>query len=217
MGNKCCSWKSKVFAILTQQSKSRSLSAKTSGKDLLTIKDDFQGKYGNKSDSANISGSSRFEPITQTDFKKLDINKPEHSIIATSRYITAKNSKSLHNSNESNENSTKYMTDLGKFNSDNGRLNLNGKYTKDEFIRGKFLNKGRFGSVFTGLSANTGETVALKTLDVNQSIKEKNRLEIVDKLYLAIEKLKFIHHKNLINLIHTEDIHDIEKNGKINP
>lgn len=115
------------------------------------------------------------------------------------------------------EASTKYNTDSLKYNNINDiKLNLNSRYNKNEFIRGKLIGTGRFGSVYSGLSANTGEIVAIKIIKLNDNIKECNRTSVRYKISNALEDLKLINHKNIINYIHTDDSLNIETSGMVN-
>lgn len=88
-------------------------------------------------------------------------------------------------------------TAFNKLENSSMKLNLNKpKHYKSEFIRGKLIGQGRFGSVFSGLSSHTGEIIAIKIYDV--PVKLKNSVEE------AIERLKSLHHENLINSVPTD-------------
>jgi serine/threonine protein kinase len=83
------------------------------------------------------------------------------------------------------------------------KLSLNRIQNKNEFIKGKLMGSGRFGSVSSGLSANTGEIVAIKIYKVGSDIRK-----YAFKLEQAIQKLTNLNHQNLIKMIPCSNITD---------
>ena len=147
-------------------------------------------------------------PSTKRSQEKIPYN--EHSISSFLQIVKA-NKKSLVSTDvNSYDQSSKLANDGIKLN-----LNYNkGFYNKKEFIRGKLIGVGRFGSVYSALSANTGEMVAMKIIKFENFLKVygldnldnvKPQIdELKLKLEIGIEKLKNCYHKNLINCIWTD-------------
>lgn len=77
-------------------------------------------------------------------------------------------------------------------------LNFNNGY---EFIKGEFIGKGKLGTVYSGLSLNTGEIVAIKSINLKEQLnKEKQILDINE----AVKKYGDLRHKNVIKYICTQ-------------
>ncbi len=83
------------------------------------------------------------------------------------------------------------------------KLSINRIQNKNEFIRGKLMGSGRFGSVYSGLSANTGEIVAIKIYNVGTDIRK-----YAFKLESALQKMTNLNHQNLIKMIPCSNITD---------
>lgn len=77
---------------------------------------------------------------------------------------------------------------------------FNSKYNY-EYIKGECIGTGKLGSVYSGLSLNTGEIVAIKSVRLNNNQnKEKQILDINEAVY----KIGRLNHKNIIKYICTQ-------------
>lgn len=70
-----------------------------------------------------------------------------------------------------------------------------------EFIKGQFIGTGRLGCVYSGLSVNTGEIVAIKSIKLNKSADYQKQIFAINQ---AVEKLSQLQHKNIIRYICTQ-------------
>jgi len=70
-----------------------------------------------------------------------------------------------------------------------------------EYIKGEYIGSGKLGRVYSGLSLNTGEIVAIKcvTLDLKKDI-EKQILDINEAVY----NIGQLNHKNIIKYLSTQ-------------
>ena len=81
-------------------------------------------------------------------------------------------------------------------------------YSHEDFMKGEFKGKGRYGSVYSGLCDVSGEIIAIKILDnVPQ--------EKINEIVFSIEKLYSLYHKNLINVIKLKDPGTLDENGAL--
>ena len=81
-------------------------------------------------------------------------------------------------------------------------------YSHEDFMKGEFKGKGRYGSVYSGLCDVSGEIIAIKILDnVPQ--------EKINEILFSIEKLYSLYHKNLINVIKLKDPGTLDENGAL--
>ena len=70
-------------------------------------------------------------------------------------------------------------------------------YSHEDFMKGEFKGKGRYGSVYSGLCDVSGEIIAIKILDnVPQ--------EKINEILFSIEKLYSLYHKNRCIIISSE-------------
>jgi RIO-like serine/threonine protein kinase len=69
-----------------------------------------------------------------------------------------------------------------------------------EYIKGECIGSGTLSSVYSGLSINTGEIVAIKSIKLTPEIMEQQINEIND----AVGKLSKLQHKNIIKYISTQ-------------
>ena len=67
-------------------------------------------------------------------------------------------------------------------------------YHIKEYRRGECIGSGKIGSVYSGLSMNTGEIVAMKTIKINEMSRMINVVKVV-------EELKKLQHKNILKYI----------------
>jgi serine/threonine protein kinase len=76
----------------------------------------------------------------------------------------------------------------------------NSKYNY-EFIKGECIGSGKLGSVYSGLSLNTGKIVAIKSVKLNNmEIRERQIYDINQAVY----KIGQLNHKNIIKYICTQ-------------
>lgn len=79
-----------------------------------------------------------------------------------------------------------------------------------EFIKGQCIGTGKLGSVYSGLSLNTGEIVAIKSIKLNDSNCVQKQIYDINE---AVEKIGQLKHKNIIKYICTqpgENVNEIE-------
>lgn len=68
--------------------------------------------------------------------------------------------------------------------------------TPTQWSRGKLIGNGSFGSVYLAFNAITGEVIAVKQVELNEAIKEKNKM--TDSLRREVEFLRELDHKNIV-------------------
>jgi mitogen-activated protein kinase kinase kinase len=86
----------------------------------------------------------------------------------------------------------------------------NNKKKNLEFIKGELIGSGQFSSLYSGLSINTGEIVAIKVVKLN---KKTNLIKQISDVNKAVGKLGELNHKNIIKYIciqPTENTDEIE-------
>jgi serine/threonine protein kinase len=72
-----------------------------------------------------------------------------------------------------------------------------------EFIKGQCIGTGNIGRVYSGLSLNTGEIVAIKSIKINSQ-------QQADEIDQAVKKFSELKHKNIIKYIATQISNDEE-------
>lgn len=70
-----------------------------------------------------------------------------------------------------------------------------------EFIKGSLIGTGKIGSVYSGLSINTGEIVAIKSVKLNRNSHLQKQIFQINE---AVEKLAELKHKNIIKYMCTQ-------------
>ncbi len=73
--------------------------------------------------------------------------------------------------------------------------------TVDDFVMGKFLGEGRFGTVHQVIHKQTGALFALKKIS-KESVK---KLNMVNQLTLELKLQTYLQHQNLVKLYHHFD------------
>lgn len=68
--------------------------------------------------------------------------------------------------------------------------------TPTQWSRGQLIGNGSFGSVYLAFNAITGEVIAVKQVELNETIKEKNKM--TDGLRREVEFLRELDHKNIV-------------------
>jgi serine/threonine protein kinase len=194
MGNNCCSGNVKLKVRIT--TKNRILNYFS--KNILF----FQKIRKQTKESILSIEEKKILPLMKINYQQEECKDKNLKILITNE----KDKESLTNNNFDynlylvGNKKTQYTNDETAFNKldhSSIKLNLNKPiHYKSEFIRGKLIGQGRFGSVYSGLSSHTGEIIAIKIYDV--PVKLKNTVEE------GIERLKSLHHENLINSVPTD-------------
>jgi serine/threonine protein kinase len=99
------------------------------------------------------------------------------------------NNKNSQRENENIEEITKFI-EIERLNKKPKRISSQDSFSK-EFKRGQYIGSGRLGRVYSGLSMNTGEIVAIKT------IKICNINRVID-VVKAVERLCLLNHRNIL-------------------
>lgn len=73
--------------------------------------------------------------------------------------------------------------------------------TIDDFMMGKFLGEGRFGTVHQVIHKQTGSLFALKKIS-KETVKKMN---MVNQLVLELKLQTYLQHQNLVKLYHHFD------------
>jgi len=100
--------------------------------------------------------------------------------------------------------STSKLSNESTFNS-SSKIDSPMKHTK--FAKGQCIFKGELGDIYSGLSLDTGEIIAIKKIDMNtkDSEQKNEKLKFLDKV-LSLK------HKNLINIMTYQETSSPESN-----
>lgn len=77
-----------------------------------------------------------------------------------------------------------------------------------EFKKGECIGVGKLGSVYSGLSINTGEIVAIKSVKLNKDTSIQKQIYDINE---AVEKLNGLNHKNIIKYMSTQPSEQIDQ------
>ena len=86
-------------------------------------------------------------------------------------------------------------------------LKINNPPKQTKFVKGHSIYKGEYGEIYSGLSLETGEIIAIKTIDLNY-LNETQKNE----KYKSLEKISSMKHKNLINIMKIQEAQNSDSN-----
>jgi hypothetical protein len=115
--------------------------------------------------------------------------------------IGEKGSKSLTNARSSSYSDLILVNNTNDINRSVNGLNYFSIHKNLEFIKGECIGTGKLGSVYSGLNTNTGEIVAIKSINLNS---DKSIRKQIFEINEAVEKLSQLKHKNIIKYICTQ-------------
>ncbi|ANB12877.1 mitogen-activated protein kinase kinase kinase BCK1 [Sugiyamaella lignohabitans] len=87
-----------------------------------------------------------------------------------------------------------------------------GEFKQFVWVKGELIGKGTFGKVYLALNATTGEMMAVKQVEVPQSISDKDserQKEVVGALHSEVETLKDLDHLNIVQYLGFEALPDV--------
>ena len=84
---------------------------------------------------------------------------------------------------------------------------MNSSFKQIKFVKGQCIYKGDYGEIFSGLSLDTGEIIAIKTLNLG-NLNESQKKE----KYKSLEKMFSLKHKNLINIMTLQETDNTYRN-----
>lgn len=86
-----------------------------------------------------------------------------------------------------------------------------GKVKRFVWVKGELIGKGTFGKVYLALNATAGEMIAVKQVEVPQTLSDKNserQKEVIDALYAEVETMKDLDHFNIVQYLGFEALPD---------
>lgn len=87
-----------------------------------------------------------------------------------------------------------------------------GKVKQFVWVKGELIGKGSFGKVYLALNATAGEMIAVKQVEVPQTLSDKNsdkQKEVVDTLHSEVENMKDLDHFNIVQYLGFEALPDV--------
>lgn len=87
-----------------------------------------------------------------------------------------------------------------------------GKVKQFVWVKGELIGKGTFGKVYLALNATAGEMIAVKQVEVPQTLSDKNSLhqkEIIDAFHAEVETMKDLDHFNIVQYLGFEALPDV--------
>lgn len=79
------------------------------------------------------------------------------------------------------------------------------------WVKGELIGKGSFGKVYLALNATAGEMIAVKQVEVPQTVSDKSsakQREIIDTLHSEVETMKDLDHFNIVQYLGFEALPD---------
>lgn len=86
-----------------------------------------------------------------------------------------------------------------------------GKVKQFVWVKGELIGKGTFGKVYLALNVTAGEMIAVKQVDVPQTMSDKNserQKEVIDALHAEVETMKDLDHFNIVQYLGFEALPD---------
>lgn len=86
-----------------------------------------------------------------------------------------------------------------------------GKVKQFVWVKGELIGKGSFGKVYLALNATAGEMIAVKQVEVPQTISDKSsekQKEMIDTLHSEVETMKDLDHFNIVQYLGFEALPD---------
>ncbi|KAF5132494.1 hypothetical protein DV495_001189 [Geotrichum candidum] len=86
-----------------------------------------------------------------------------------------------------------------------------GKVKQFVWVKGELIGKGSFGKVYLALNATAGEMIAVKQVEVPQTLSDKSsskQKEVIDTLHAEVETMKDLDHFNIVQYLGFEALPD---------
>lgn len=87
-----------------------------------------------------------------------------------------------------------------------------GKEKQFVWVKGELIGKGSFGKVYLALNATAGEMIAVKQVEVPQTLSDKSsakQKEMIDTLHAEVETMKDLDHFNIVQYLGFEALPDV--------